>query len=240
MKELWQTFLENAGFVAICFGVMLGMYAIARIFEHFCENKRAVSPARRVSIVAICGALASLLMLLEIPMLFLAPGFYKLDFSEVPVLLCGFYLGPAAAVACEAVKIFLNLIFDGTTTAFVGEFANFTVGCLLVLPASMYYRHRSTKKGALTACFLGTGSTTILGSAFNAFYLLPKFAQLYGIPLENIISMGTAINPAITDVKSFVLFAVAPLNLIKGLLVSLLTVLLYKKVARPLFGTRRK
>ena len=48
--------------------------------------------------------------------------------------------------------------------------------------------------------------------------------------------MGTAINPAITGLGSFVALAVAPLNFLKGLVVSLLTALLYKKVARPLFG----
>ncbi len=235
MAELWQAFLENAGFVAVCFGITLILYLGAKVLERFTPSKRTLSPTRRLTIVSLCGALASVLMLWEIPLPFLAPGFYKLDFSELPVLLCGFFVGPAGAVACEGVKIFLNLLFDGTTTAFVGEFANFTVGCCLVLPAAVCYRFWHTRKGAILSCLLGSLCITVLGSAFNAFYLLPKFAALYGMPLQAIVGMGTAINPSITNVGTFVLFAVAPLNLIKGLLVSLLTVLLYKKIARPLF-----
>ena len=77
---------------------------------------------------------------------------------------------------------------------------------------------------------------TVFGSAFNAIYLLPKFAELYGTPLEAIVGMGSEINGAVNSVSTFVLLCVAPLNLIKGVAVSLLTLLLYKRVARPLFG----
>ena len=235
MKELWQAFLDNAGFVAVCFGITLALYLGAKLWERYIPGKRQLSPTRRLTIVALCGALAAVLMLWEIPLPFLAPGFYKLDFSELPILLCGFFVGPSGAVACEGVQVLLNLLFDGTTTAFVGEFANFAVGCALVIPASVCYRYLRTRKGALLSCLLGTVCITVLGSAFNAFYLLPKFADLYGIPLPAIIGMGTAINPAIRDIGTFVMFAVAPLNLLKGLSVSLLTILLYKKIARPLF-----
>ena len=53
------------------------------------------------------------------------------------------------------------------------------------------------------------------------------------------IAMGNAINGNITDITSFVLLAVAPLNLIKGTLVSVLTLLLYKRIAKPLFGLQK-
>jgi riboflavin transporter FmnP len=83
---------------------------------------------------------------------------------------------------------------------------------------------------------LGTLVLTVFGSAFNAIYLLPKFSELYGIPLDAIIGMGSAINGNIHSITTFVLLAVAPLNLVKGISVSVLTLLLYKRVARPLFG----
>ena len=236
MKELWQTFLDNAGFVAVCASIALGLYFGAKLFEHFVPAKRKISPTRRLTIIAICGAMAAILMLFEAPLPFLAPEFYKLDLSELPVLLCGFYLGPAGAVACEGIKVLLKLLLKGTTTAFVGDFANFAVGCCMVLPAAMCYRVWHTRKGAILSCLTGTVTMTSLGSAFNAFYLLPKFADMFGMPLDKIVAMGTAINPAVHDVGTFILFAVVPLNLIKGLLISLLTILLYKKVARPLFG----
>ena len=192
-----------------------------------------------MSIVGTCAAIATVLHVLDFPLLFLAPEFYKLDFSELPVLLCGFYLGPTATVACEGVKILLKLVVKGTSTAFVGDFANFVVGCALVLPATMWYHFHKSRHSAVIGLILGTVSMTILGSAFNAVYLLPKFAQLYGIPLDAIIGMGTAIHPSIHNVATFALLCVAPLNLIKGAAVSVLTLLLYKKVARPLFGARQ-
>lgn len=173
--------------------------------------------------------------MLDFPLPF-APEFYKLDFSELPVMLCGFYLGPSAAVLCEAVKILLKLLLKGTSTAFVGDFANFAVGCSLVLPAVTVYHIQKNRRFALLGLLAGTLALTIFGSAFNAIYLLPKFAELYGIPLDAIVGMGTAINGRITSVSTLVLFAVAPLNLIKALCVSALTLLLYKRVARPLFG----
>ena len=174
--------------------------------------------------------------MLDFPLLFLAPEFYKLDFSELPVMLCGFYLGPSAAVFCEVIKILLKLLLKGTSTAFVGDFANFAVGCSLVLPAVIIYHTKKSKASALWGCVVGAATLTIFGSLFNAVYLLPKFSQLYGIPLDAIIGMGAAINSGITNITSFVMLAVAPLNLIKGIMISVLTVLLYKRVARPLFG----
>ena len=173
-------------------------------------------------------------MLLEIPVFF-APGFYKIDLSELPVMFCGFCLGPVAGVICEFVKVVIKLLLKGTTTAFVGDFANFAVGCSMILPASVIYHMNKTKRGAVLAVIAGTLCMTVFGSAFNAFYLLPKFSQLFGLPMDTIIEMGRAINPAIGSVWTLVLFAVAPLNLLKGTVVSLLTFLLYKRVSRAIF-----
>ena len=235
MKELFQQMAENLSFIAVCTGIVAALFIIAKLSERKLPLHH-VSPARRVSIIGICSALATVLHILDFPLIFLAPDFYKLDFSELPVMLCGFYLGPSAAVACEGIKILLKLLFKGTSTAFVGDFANFAVGCSLVLPAIVIYHIRKSRKSAIVGLIVGTVLLTIFGSAFNAIYLLPKFAQLYGIPLDVIIGMGSAIHASIQDVTTFVLLCVAPLNLIKGAMISVLTLLLYKRIARPLFG----
>jgi len=231
-----ETLRQNLTFVVISAVIAAVIALAAKFSERHFKTLHKVSPARRISIVAICGAIAAILHMLDFPLPFLAPGFYKLDFSELPVMLCGFYLGPSAAVFCEVIKIILKLLFKSTSTAFVGDFANFVVGCSLVLPATILYHTRKSRTSALWGCVLGTFVLTVIGSAFNAVYLLPKFSQLYGIPLDAIIGMGTEINPGIMDISSFVMLAVAPLNLIKGTVISVLTMLLYKKVARPLFG----
>ena len=236
MVNLWNQIKGNLSFVAVCIAIIAALAILARLAERFLLKRRQVSPARRVTIVAVCAAIAAILHILDFPLLFLAPEFYKLDFSELPVLLCGFFLGPSASVACEAVKIFLKLLLKGTSTAFVGDFANFAVGCSMVLPATIVYHLHKSRHGAWMGLVLGTLVLTVFGSAFNAIYLLPKFSELYGIPLDAIIGMGSAINGNIHSITTFVLLAVAPLNLVKGISVSVLTLLLYKRVARPLFG----
>ena len=236
MNGLWSQILENLGFVLVCGAIIVALALLAKLAERFMPDMRKISKARYVSIVGICAAIATVLHMLDFPLLFLAPDFYKVDFSELPVLLCGFYLGPTATVACEGIKIILKLLFKGTSTAFVGDFANFFVGCSFVLPATIWYHAHKSKHSAIIGLILGTISMTVIGTAFNAIYLIPKFAQLYGIPLEAIIGMGSAIHASVNNIISFVVMCVAPLNLLKGAMVSVLTMLLYKRVARPLFG----
>ena len=236
MNGLWTQIIENLSFIIGCVTIIVGLAMLAKLAEHFIPEMRKVSTARRVSIIGICAAIATVLHMLDFPLLFLAPEFYKVDFSELPVLLCGFYLGPTATVACEGIKIVLKLLFKSTSTAFVGDFANFAVGCSLVLPATIIYHTHKSKHSAIIGLIVGCLCMTVFGSAFNAIYLLPKFAQLYNIPLEAIIGMGADINGKINSVTSLVLICVAPLNLLKSSVVSVLTMLLYKRVARPLFG----
>lgn len=236
MEKLWIQMQENLSFIGICALIIVALALLAKLSERWLPQLHRVTKARRITIIAICSAIATILHMLDFPLLFLAPEFYKLDFSELPVMLCGFYLGPAASVACEAIKILLKLLLKGTSTAFVGDFANFCVGCSFVLPAVILYHIRKSRTSAIWGLAVGTIVLTIFGSAFNAIYLLPKFAQLYGMPLDVIVAMGTKVNGNITNVSSFVLLAVAPLNLIKGISISVLTMLLYKRVARPLFG----
>ena len=236
MAKLWQQTLDNLHFLLVCCIIIAALVLVARFFENLWESKRNVTPSRRISIVGICAAIAAVLHILDFPLLFLAPEFYKLDFSELPVLLAGFYLGPVASIACEGIKILLKLLLKGTSTAFVGDFANFVVGCSFVLPATIWYHAHKGKNNAIIGLAMGTLCMAVFGTAFNAIYLLPKFAQLFGLPLETIIAMGAAIHPSVSNVTTFVIFCVGPLNVVKGLAVSVLTMLLYKRVAKPLFG----
>ena len=239
MRNLLSEIQKNLTFFLVCIAIVVALALLARLAERFMPEKRKVTPARRVTIIGICAAIATVLHVLDFPLLFLAPEFYKLDFSELPVLLCGFFLGPSATVACEGIKILLKLVLKSTSTAFVGDFANFVVGCSMFLPATIIYHTHKSRHSALIGLAVGCICMTVFGSAFNAVYLLPKFAQLYGMPLDTIIAMGTKINGNIHNVSTFVLICVAPLNLIKSAAVSVLTLLLYKRVARPLFGLRQ-
>lgn len=235
MGEIFTQIHDNLRFFLICVGIVLCVIVIARLAEKFLLQYRHVSPARRVTIIGMCSAIAMVLYILDFPVPFLAPPFYKLDFSEIPVLLCGFFLGPSAGVLCLAIKVMLKLLLQGTTTAFVGDLANFVVGCTFILPAIIIYHLHKSKKSAVVGLAVGTLSMAVLGSLFNAVYLIPEFSRLYELPLESIVAMGAQIYPAIDSVSKLALMCVVPLNLLKGAMVSVLTLLLYKHVARPLF-----
>ncbi len=101
----------------------------------------------------------------------------------------------------------------------------------MILPATLIYHARKKKATAVIGSAAGTLCMTVFGTLFNAVYLLPTFAVMYGMPLEAIIGMGTEINSNITNVFTFVAFCVAPLNLLKGSVVSVLTFLLYKPLS---------
>ena len=223
--------MENLRFALLCVLVIAGITLLAVLSEKFiCRGGKKPGSTHYISYTAIFACMAGVLMLLEIP-LFFAPVFYKLDLSEIPVLICTFYLGPVAGVLAELIKVLIKLLLKSTTTAFVGDFANFAVGCSFVLPASIVYHARPNRRSALIGMAVGTLTLTVFGSLFNAFYLIPKFAELYGMPLEAIVAMGSKVNASITDLSTLVLFAVVPFNLLKGVVVSTATWFLYKRIS---------
>lgn len=183
--------------------------------------------------IAILSALAAIIMLFEFPLPF-APGFYKLDLSEVVILMGGFAMGPIAAVIIELLKNLINILLNGTATAFVGEFANFLIGCALVVPASIIYKYKKSFKGAIISLVIGTLTLALVGSLTNYFVLIPAYSEFYHMELDKIVSAGTSVNPLVSDLKTLIVFAVAPFNLVKGLLCSLLNLLLYKRVSKLL------
>nr|WP_294468326.1 ECF transporter S component [uncultured Sellimonas sp.] len=194
------------------------------------EVRRNSTKVRYMTVVGMLSAVATVLMLFEFPLPFV-PEFYKIDISEIPVLLGTFALGPVAGVMTECIKILLNFVINGTSTGGVGELANFLIGCSLCVPAGLIYKRMHTKKGALAGLAAGTVCMTVLGCVLNAFVLLPTYAAAFGMPIDAIVQMGHALNPAINSVTAFVILAVGPFNLIKGILVSVILLLIYKKVS---------
>ena len=183
--------------------------------------------------IGMLSALAIILMQFEIPLPF-APAFYKIDFSEVPVLIGCFSMGPFAGVLIELIKVILNVAIKGTMTMGSGDAANFLIGCAFCVPAALIYQKKRTKSGAVTGMVVGTVIMTILGCVLNAYILLPVYAKAFEMPLDALVSMGTEVNGAITGLMTFVLFAVAPFNLLKGILVSLIVFFVYKKIRQVL------
>lgn len=189
--------------------------------------------------VAATAAVAVVLMLFEFPLPFLAPPFYELDLSEVPVLVGTFALGPLAGVTIELLKIVINLLINGTQTACVGEFANFLIGVAFVIPAELIYRRKKCKKNAVLGMVLGGLTMIIIAGLLNAFVLIPVYSKAFKIPTETIVEMGRAIHTSIDSLAKLVLLCVVPFNAIKVVLVSVITAVIYKPLS-PILKVRAR
>lgn len=240
MNELMKNVTENLLFVLEFLGIITLLVMTAILLQKAADKrhgeKRKIFSTRMIAMVGMLAAISTALYLFDFPLPFLAPPFYKVDFSELPVMIGGFAFGPVAGVLIEFVKVLLKILLKGSDTAFVGDLANFMVGCSLLLPASAIYEFKKTKKGAAAGCITGALVMTVFGTLFNAWYLIPKFAELYGMPLEVIIGMGTKVNSAVKDIYSFVCLTVAPLNLLKATVITLITMFIYKPLS-PIIKT---
>ena len=192
--------------------------------------------ARSIAQIGVLSGIAFLLKMFEFPLWF-APAFYRLDFSELTVLIGGFALGPIAGILIELIKELLYLIIHGSTTAGIGELASFVINCSLVISSAVIYKQHKTRRTAIIGLAIGTLALILVGSLMNTYVLLPLYAAAYHMPMSALISMGSVINPSITSLQTFVLLAVAPFNLFKGVTVSCLTMLLYKRVSPILHHT---
>lgn len=186
--------------------------------------------------VAILSALAAVTMVGEFAIPFIGPSFLKMDFAEIVVLIGAFSLGPIAGVVIEAFKVLLNLLLDGTWSVGIGEFANFLIGTAFVLPASIIYFRHKTKKQAIIGLAVGIVSMAFASALLNLFVLLPMYAGFMGITTEQLILQYSLALPYVTDITTGILFGIIPFNLFKGIIVSFIVILIYKRISPLLKG----
>jgi riboflavin transporter FmnP len=183
---------------------------------------------KNITKIAILAAFAGVLNLFTVPLPFF-PQFYEMDLSDVVVLVGGFAMGPWSAILIEAIKQIINIAFNGSLTAFVGETANFLMGIAFVLPAAFFYRKKKTFRRALIGLSIGLASLVLVSACLNYFVLIPAYAKAFG--MDAVMAMAQKVIPSIVDLKTLVLFATVPFNFLKGLVCSGLTVLLYKRIS---------
>lgn len=180
-----------------------------------------------LTFTAIAAALSAVLMFFEFPLPLLPP-FLKLDFSTVPLLFLGYLYGPVPAIAATLVKELVHLPFS--FTGGVGEIADFLMSICLILPSSLFYR--SNLKGKfIWGSISGVAGITVAGMLANKFLLIPAYSVLI-MPVEAIVSLCQSINPAITSIDGYIVFGAAPFNLIKGLIIIILSVVLIKMLQK--------
>ena len=179
--------------------------------------------------ISFLAAVAVVLMTIDFP-LPIFPAFLKIDLSDVPAIVGAFTLGPLSGVIVEFIKVFLYALIKGTSTAMVGEVANFLVGGSLVLVTGLIYQKGKTRKSAIIGLFAGSITMTIVAAIANYYFMLPAYVKFMGMTMEQIVSMGTVVNSSIVDPFTLVLLGITPFNLFKCLLVSVVTMVLFNKV----------
>lgn len=188
---------------------------------------------RRLTLAAMMGAVAFVLMYFSFSVPFLSP-FADFDFSYLPELIGGYMLGPVGAVQIIAVKILLKLVFKGTSSMLTGELQKFLLSCAYVLPSVLFYRRHRTRRGAAIGLIIGTIVGVCTAIFTNLFLIFPFYIKLYGMDWTAIIDMCAAVNPWIHDLPTMVAFSIVPFNVISMTVISLIAMLVYKKISVPL------
>ena len=184
---------------------------------------------RRITSAAILTAMAVALMYLEIP-LPLMPPFLKFDFSEIPVLVGSFALGPVYGIIIELLKNLIHLPVSATSG--IGEMSNFLTGSIYVFTAGFFYNRHRTRKGAVVAMLIATASLTLIAIPLNYYVTLPLYGTVLNFSTEAIIAMSAKVNSLITSKWSLIFWGFVPFNLFKGLVVAFFTFWIYKPISK--------
>ncbi|MBO4637098.1 MAG: ECF transporter S component [Clostridiales bacterium] len=200
-------------------------------------QKANVSLSLKLACGAVMTALSVVLMYMEVALPFMPP-FLKFDFSEIPVLVGSFTLGPWYGVAIELLKNLIHL--PVTATSGIGEMSNFITGSIYVFTAGAVYSRKRTMKGAIIAMTVGTIALAVIACPFNYFITLPLYGSICHFTTEAIVGMSQAVNPYITDKTSLILWGFLPFNIFKGAVVGFFTFWIYKPISRLINSIHEK
>ncbi len=195
------------------------------------KKEKVVNVSKLVKI-SMLSAAAGVLALFKFPIP-IAPPFMTVDFGDVATLISGFALGPISGIITVVMKNIINLLLNGTTTAYVGELSNTIVGCVFVGSASFIYSYKKTKKRAAIGLIVGVILMTLVATLSNYYVIFPLYAKAMGIELIEFTKMMPP-NNYIHSFLDLILFAIVPFNLVKGTLNALVTLLIYKKISQLL------
>ena len=184
------------------------------------QNESKLFSTQNLVKMGILSALAFVLMrILEIP-LPIFPAFLKIDFGDVPAVIAALIINPFAGVVVVIIKNLLALF--NSSSGGVGEIANVIVGISFVLPIGLCTYKNSRLKNVVIGMLIGVICMIIAGMITNALLTMPLFGE------EACVGAGAAINPKIVDKWTFLLYVIAPFNLLKGVLVSAVGIIVVK------------
>ncbi len=201
------------------------------------SSKTFSMPAQYITRIAVLTALSAVLFLiLEIPIV----AFYKLDFSNLPVLLGAFSLGPGPAMIILILKNVIHILFKGLgSTMGIGNLADIIMGAAFVLPAALMYRKNKSRRTALIGMVVGTICMIIAGVLVNWLILIPVYMKAFHMDISGIVNMATDALPFVNTEWKLLLCVTAPFNLLKGFVISLITFFIYKPLSSILHVKKR-
>ena len=197
------------------------------------ENSRM--KVKKIAFIGLMGAVSAVLMLLRFPIPFMPP-FLSFDLSGVMEMMGGLMFGPMEALCIIVVKILLQLVMQGSMSLGTGELQNFILSSAYVLPAVLIYHRKKTKKSAITGMAVSSIIVAVVAVITNLYLIIPFYVKLFGMSMDDIISMCSAVNPAMKDTASLVIFGLVPFNLIKYGATSVVTFIIYKRLSGVIRG----
>lgn len=186
-----------------------------------------MSKASKITYTAVFAAIATVLMYIEFPLPFMPP-FLKVDLSGAVVLIGAFIFGIGPAITMIGIKDLIHLTQSQTGGS--GELADFLMLSTLVIVAVLLYRAHKSRKVAAVGCVIGSVAMACMGMLTNYFLIIPFYSAV-GMPIDAILGACAAVNPAINGMGAYLLIGVLPFNLIKGAILTVITMLAYKKLS---------
>ena len=186
-----------------------------------------MSKASKITYTAVFAAIATVLMYIEFPLPFMPP-FLKVDLSGAVVLIGAFIFGIGPAITMIGIKDLIHLTQSQTGGS--GELADFLMLSTLVIVAVLLYRAHKSRKMAAVGCVIGSVAMACMGILTNYFLIIPFYSAV-GMPIDAILGACAAVNPAINGMGAYLMIGVLPFNLIKGAILTVITMLAYKKLS---------
>lgn len=184
---------------------------------------------RKLIMVALLGAVAAVLMSLEISIPFI-PGFIKMDLSEVPIILGGLSMGFSYGLLVCLIKVILKVLISGTNTMFLGELVNIIISLLYLIPFCLLLKKHKENRNLIVSLIIATVMCSIMTAFANLILTFPMYAKLYGLDMPTLIAMFSAVNPLVKNTFTMVIFSIVPFNLIKYGINSFCAYLIYQRI----------
>ncbi|MEE1102048.1 MAG: ECF transporter S component [Agathobacter sp.] len=200
------------------------------------STKRRVN-TRFIAGTAMLSALSFVLQSFEFAIPVLIPPFIKFDFSDLPALIGSFAYGPLAGITIEFIKNLLHCAESQSAT--VGELSNFILGAVFTGTAGAIYKYKKNKTTAFVGGILGSVLMGIISIPANYFVVYPFYYKAFNLAPEAVLGMYQAILPKVKNILQCLLIFNLPFTIIKGLISTAITMLVYKHLSPILKGIQK-